>query len=97
MFCTVRHSTGCGRTKISCYCFLKVRFAFHWCNLFKKKKTVLYFKLNNCPVRTMTMTMKLIFLPMMMMISIVAVAAKRFQRLVGKCNNQQFQKKMAKN
>ena len=43
------------------------------------------------------MTMKMIFLPMMMMISIVAVAAKRFQRLVGKCNKQQFQKKMAKN
>ena len=44
------------------------------------------------------MTMKLTFLPMMMMmISIVAVAAKRFQRLVGKCNKQQFQKKMAKN
>ena len=65
--------------------------------IFLKQKTVLYFKLNSCPVRTMTMTMKLTFLPMMMMISIVAVAAKRFQRLVGKCNNQQFQKKMAKN
>ena len=37
------------------------------------------------------MTMKLTFLPMMMVISTVAVAA-RFQRLVGKCNNQQFKK-----
>ena len=37
----------------------------------------------------MTIIMKLTFLAMMMMmiISIVAVVAKRFQRLVSKCNN----------